>query len=202
MFRSLCSRRNAGSPSTRPATTPGVIHSGLYYKPGSLKARNCFEGRRRLLEFCDSNGIAYDICGKLVIATRDDEIPRLDELEGRGRANGLAGMERVDEAGIKEHEPHATGIDALWVPETGIIDYLQVSEKYADIVREAGHEVRLEHRVESVEHRKEGLRIGTSGGEVDCGYLVNCGGLQCDRVARLCGVEPDIRIVPLPRRVF
>ena len=180
----------------------GVIHSGLYYKPGSLKARNCFEGRRRLLEFCDEHGIAYDICGKLVIATRRDEIPRLDELEHRGRANGLCGVERVDEGGIREHEPHATGIDALWVPETGIVDYVEVSEKYAAVVRDGGHEIRPGHRVEAVRREGAALRVKTSRDEIECGYLVNCGGLQCDRVARLCGVTPDVRIVPFRGEYF
>lgn len=180
----------------------GVIHSGLYYKPGSLKANNCFEGRRRLLEFCDEHGIAYDICGKLVIATREDEIPRLEELERRGRANGLDGIERVDEAGIKEHEPHATGIDGLWVPETGIVDYVEVSEAYASVARAAGQQVRTGHRFEAVERLDSGLRVSSSQGEVECGYIVNCGGLQCDRVARLCGVVPDVRIVPFRGEYF
>ena len=180
----------------------GVIHSGLYYKPGSLKARNCFEGRRRLLEFCDEHGIPYDICGKLVIATRRDEIPRLEELERRSRANGLEGVERVDETGIREHEPHATGIDGLWVPETGIVDYVEVAEKYAAVVRDSGHEILTGHRVEAVRHNGEGLSVRTSSAEIECGYLVNCGGLQCDRVARLCGVAPDVRIVPFRGEYF
>jgi L-2-hydroxyglutarate oxidase len=184
------------------AHNSGVIHSGLYYKPGSLKARNCFDGRRRLLEFCDEHGIAYDICGKLVIATRRDEIPRLDELELRSQANGLEGVERVDERGIKEHEPHASGIDGLWVPETGIIDYVEVSERYAAVVREGGHEIRPGHRVEAVHRLGARLIVTTSRDEIECGYLVNCGGLQCDRVARLCGVTPDIRIVPFRGEYF
>ena len=180
----------------------GVIHSGLYYKPGSLKARNCYDGRRRLLEFADEHGIDYEICGKLVIATREDEIPRLVELQRRGGANGLKGIERVDEAGIREHEPHATGTAALWVPETGIIDYVAISEKYGDLVRRAGGEIRPSHRVEAVASSANGMRLKTAKGTIECSFLVNCAGLQCDRVARLCGVEPGVRIVPFRGEYF
>jgi len=180
----------------------GVIHSGLYYKPGSEKARNCVTGRRRLIEFCSEHGIAYEICGKVVIATDEAEIPRLDELERRGRTNGLQGIERLGPKEIQDHEPHATGIDGLWVPETGIVDYVEVSEAYAELVRQAGGEIRLDHRVLAVSRSKAHMRIETSQGPILCGHLVNCAGLQCDRIARMCGVEPGIRIVPFRGEYF
>ncbi len=180
----------------------GVIHSGLYYRPGSLKATNCVVGRRRLLDFCDQHGVAYEICGKLVIATREEEIPRLDELERRGRANGLEGLERVGPQGIREHEPAATGIDALWVPETGIVDYVQVSEAYAAETRRRGGRVQTAARLLDVARTATGLHLTTSEGTLDCGYLVNCAGLQCDRVATLCGDSPGVRIVPFRGEYF
>jgi len=180
----------------------GVLHSGLYYKPGSSKARHCVGGRRRLLEFCREHGVAHEICGKLVIATAPEEIPRLDELERRGRANGLTGLERVGPEGIREHEPHASGIDALWVPETGIVDFVAVAETYARLVREAGGEVVTSRRVLAVDRRRDRLRIHTSAERFETEILVNCAGLQCDRVAHLCGDDPGVRIVPFRGEYF
>lgn len=180
----------------------GVIHSGLYYEPGSAKAKNCVVGRRRLIELCCERNIAHEICGKLVLATDEAEIPRLDELERRGRANGLEGLERVDPQAIREHEPHAVGIDGLWVPETGIVDFVQVSETYADMARKAGAEIRTGHRVLDISSSREGIRLHTSKGLVRCAHLVNCAGLQCDRVARLAGIDPGIRIIPFRGEYF
>jgi len=174
----------------------GVIHSGLYYKPGSLKAQNCVTGREALVQFCIEHNLPYERCGKVVVATRPDEIPRLDDLEARGRANGLAGLRRLRPAEIHEIEPHVAGLDGLLVPETGIVDYRQVTQKYAQLVQRAGGQIWTEARVTACHHEAAGLRLITPRGEVNCRYLINCAGLQSDRVARLCGVEPDLRIVP------
>jgi L-2-hydroxyglutarate oxidase len=174
----------------------GVIHSGLYYKPGSLKARNCVEGREAMYRFCQEHGIAHERCGKVVVATAQRELPALDELERRGRANGLRGLRRLTADEIREHEPHVAGIAGLLVPETGIVDYSQVAGKYADIVRAAGGEVRTGARVRRVARRDDGFVLETTAGEVACRHLINCAGLQSDRVARLCGVRPDVQIVP------
>jgi (S)-2-hydroxyglutarate dehydrogenase len=174
----------------------GVIHSGLYYKPGSLKATQCTRGREALYRFCAEHGIAHDRCGKVVVATRPDEVPRLDELERRGRANGLEGIRRLAPAEIREREPHATGIDGLWVPQTGIVDYTGVTEAYARIVRERGGEVRTAARVTALRHDGATLVLETAAGAVRCRALINCAGLQSDRVARLCGVAPGVQIVP------
>jgi L-2-hydroxyglutarate oxidase LhgO len=174
----------------------GVIHSGLYYKPGSLKAETCVRGRLALERFCEERGIAWERCGKIVVATKPEQVPQLEELERRGRANGLAGMRRLRAEEIRDYEPHAAGIDALHVPETGIVDYKAVARAYADVVRERGGEVRTGARVIAIA-RREGVHvIETTRGEVRARTLVNCAGLHCDRIARMCGVEPGVRIVP------
>ncbi len=125
----------------------GVIHSGLYYRPGSLKARNCVEGRRALLELCEEENVPYEVCGKLVVATESREIPALDELERRGRENGLQGLERLPAERLREHEPHVAGIDGLWVPETGITDFGEITRAMGRRLEAAGGEVRLRSRV-------------------------------------------------------
>ncbi len=175
----------------------GVIHSGLYYKPGSLKARNCVEGRQAMYRFCEEYGIAHDNCGKLVVATSEKEIPALDRLEERGKANGLEGLQRLNSpAELHEYEPHVAGIAGLHVKQTGIVDYNQVTDTYGKIVRENGGEVRLNSRVNEV-HRQNGeITLVTPSGEVCARNLINCAGLQSDRVARMCGVDPKLQIVP------
>ena len=124
----------------------GVIHSGLYYRPGSLKARACVAGRKELIEFCDDNAVPYEICGKVVVATTREELPRLEELHRRGEANGLQGLEIIGPERLKELEPHATGIKGLHVPETGIIDYKKVAAAYAEKIRDSGGDIRLSHK--------------------------------------------------------
>lgn len=180
----------------------GVIHSGLYYKPGSLKARNCVAGREALYRFCAGHGIAHERCGKVVLAVHESERPRLEELERRGRANGLAGLRRLGPEEILEHEPHARGVAGLFVPDTGIVDYTAVTEAYATRARTAGAQVLTGARVSACRRDSSpggaaaDLVLETTRGTLRCGALVNCAGLQSDRVARLCGVEPGVRIVP------
>jgi L-2-hydroxyglutarate oxidase len=175
----------------------GVIHSGLYYKPGSLKATLCVEGRRALYEFCRERGVRHERCGKVVVATREAELPALEELERRGAANGLQGMRRLNAEQLREHEPHVSGIAGLLVPETGIVKYSEVTEAYGAVVREQGGDVWTNANVVGVRREpRGGLVVETARGPVACDALVNCGGLQSDRVARLCGVTPDVRIVP------
>jgi L-2-hydroxyglutarate oxidase len=174
----------------------GVIHSGLYYKPGSLKARNCVEGRELMYRYCAENGIAHERCGKVVVATDEKELPALDELERRGTANGLKGLRRLTPAELREHEPHVAGIAGLFVAETGIVDYRQVAESYARKVREHGGDVRLDARVVGFDRSGTEFVLTTTQGDVHCRGLVNCAGLQSDRVARLCGVEPGLQIIP------
>jgi (S)-2-hydroxyglutarate dehydrogenase len=174
----------------------GVIHSGLYYKPGSLKARNCVTGREAMYRFCQEHGIAHERCGKVVVATDPRELPALDELERRGRANGLQGLRRLGPEAIHEYEPHTSGIAGLLVPETGIVDYKQVAQIYADIIRKEGGEIRTRAQVHGCRRYADALVLETSRGAVQCRYLVNCGGLHADEVARLCGVDPQLQIIP------
>ena len=174
----------------------GVIHSGLYYKPGSLKARNCVEGREAMYRFCAEHGIPHERCGKLVVASGPKELPALEELERRGRANGLQGLRRLGPEELKEYEPAVSGIAGLHVEETGIVDYTAVTEAFARVVGERGGEIRLGSRVERVARDNGALVLATPRGEVRCRSLINCAGLQSDRVAKLCGVEPGLKIAP------
>jgi L-2-hydroxyglutarate oxidase len=174
----------------------GVIHSGLYYKPGSLKAHTCTSGRVSLYSFCAEHGIAHERCGKIVVATNDAEIPALDILEQRGRENGLEGLERLDAKGVRNHEPHAAGVAGLFVPQTGIVDYTAVTEAYADVIRSHGGRVQTDCTVERVTRQPGGFLLGTTRGDIPCRFLINCAGLQSDIMARLCGIVTDVRIIP------
>ncbi len=174
----------------------GVIHSGLYYKPGSLKASTSTSGREALYRFCAENGVPHRRTGKLVVATQTAELAALDELERRGRANGLAELKRLDPEGLREIEPEVAGLAGLWVGETGIVDFVAVTAAYARRLVELGGEVRTGARLLAVTPRSDGLGLETSSGEVSCRRLVGCAGLASDRVARLCGVDPEVAIVP------
>ena len=174
----------------------GVIHSGLYYKPGSAKARTCAEGRELLYRFCAENGIPHDRCGKLVVATDASELPALDELERRGMANGLRGITRLTGDQLREVEPHVRGVAGLRVAETGIVNYKTVAEVYARKITEAGGAVRTEAKFLGCKTDQSGLTAETTTGPFRAKLLVNCAGLHSDRVARLCGVDPGVRIVP------
>lgn len=173
----------------------GVIHSGLYYKPGSLKAKLCADGRDAMYAFCAEHGVPHERCGKIVVATRESELPALAELARRGTANGLHPVQLTSE-GIKEHEPNIAGIAGLFVEETGIVKYTAVAEGYAKVIRGSGGQVLTSARVSAVNRSNGELVIETAQGEIRAKHLVNCGGLECDRVARLCGIEPGVRIVP------
>jgi len=174
----------------------GVIHSGIYYKPGSLKARFTVQGAREMVAFAQAHGIAHEICGKVVVATRPDEIPRLEELHRRGLANGTPGLEMLGPERLREIEPHAAGLRALRVASTGIIDYVAVAQAYADTVRQRGGEIRTGTRVLAIRRDAGEWVIETSAGAERTPYLVNCAGLHSDIMARLAGTAPPVRIVP------
>ena len=180
----------------------GVIHSGIYYKPGSLKAKNCIEGRQAMYRFCEEHDIAYDNCGKVVVATDENELKALDKLEERGRANGLAGIRRLKPQEIKEFEPHAAGIAGLRVPQTGIVDYIQVTNTYGDIVKKMGGEIRTNTRFLRLHPSQGEFILETNQGEVHCRNLINCAGLQSDRVAKKCGINPGLQILPFRGEYF
>jgi L-2-hydroxyglutarate oxidase len=174
----------------------GVIHSGIYYKPGSLKARFTVEGAREMVAFAQQHGIAYDICGKVVVATKPEELPRLEELQRRGTANGTPGLEMIGPERLREIEPHAAGLKALAVASTGIIDYVAVAERYAAIVAERGGVIRTGARVLAVHRDGSEWMIETAAGAERSPYLINCAGLHSDVMARLSGATPPVRIVP------
>lgn len=174
----------------------GVIHSGLYYKPGSLKATNCAVGREMMYSFCKEHSLPYDKCGKIVVATTAEEIPALNLLEERGIANGLNGLRRLTAEEIKEHEPYANGIDGLFVPQTGIVDYVAVTNKYAELINADGGEIKLNSKVNSVAKDRNEFVLSTQSEEYRTRFIVNCAGLQSDRIAKLCGVNPGLQIIP------
>jgi L-2-hydroxyglutarate oxidase len=175
----------------------GVVHSGLYYAPGSRKARDCVAGREALYAFCRENGIDHQRCGKLVVATSDAESSTLDELERRGRANGLNGLRRVASDGLSEFEPHVRGRAGLWVPDTGIVDYTAVAKALARELWQAGAEILVGSRVKRVRRQNDLFILHTTVGTITARNIINCAGLQSDRVARMCGLDPGLRIVPI-----
>ena len=174
----------------------GVIHSGLYYKPGSLKAKNCSEGRELLYDFCEKHSIPFQRCGKVVIACNESELNALNELYKRGIANGLIGIKKLGSEEIKNYEPHSKGIAGLFVPQTGIVDYSKVTNKYAQIYLDNGGSIKTECEFLSLKNSAGELVVLTTKGEFKTKLLVNCGGLHCDRIAKLCGVNPGLQIVP------
>ncbi|MGH7829615.1 MAG: L-2-hydroxyglutarate oxidase [Candidatus Binatia bacterium] len=178
----------------------GVIHAGIYYRPGSLKAQTCSSGRESLIDFCDRNGIPYELCGKVVVATAGEEIPRLEELHKRGLANGVPGLEMIGPDRLKEIEPRASGIQALYSPATGIVDFSQVAQAYATNLVKMEGEIKTSHEVKRILETEGGLIVETSAGEVRTRYLINCAGLFVDRVARMTrgdsSKDTELRIVP------
>ena len=174
----------------------GVIHSGIYYKPGSLKARFTVQGAREVVEFARAHGIAHEICGKVVVATLPEELPRLDELERRGTANGVPGLEMIGPERLREIEPHAAGLKALAVASTGIIDYVGVAEGYAKVATARGGEVRTGVRVLGLRRDGGDWVVETSAGTERTPYVINCAGLYSDFMARLTGASPPVRIIP------
>jgi len=177
----------------------GVIHGGIYYKPGSLKAATCVSGRRELLEFCDRNGIAYDLCGKVIVATEESELPRLEELYRRGTSNGVPGLQLIGPERLKEIEPHARGVRAIHSPATGIIDFVQVAEAYAKNVRASGGDILTSRTVKYISSSRNEMIVGTGREEFRGRFLINCGGLFSDRIAQMTAkpfARIDVQIIP------
>jgi (S)-2-hydroxyglutarate dehydrogenase len=175
----------------------GVIHSGIYYRPGSLKAKLCVEGSTAMIEFCREHGIPHQVCGKVIVATNEDEIPRLQSLLDRGLANALAGLRLLDSAELSELEPHCGGIAWLVVPATGITDYAKVCDKYAELLSAQGGMVQTSTEVTGIAERSVGETIvETNRGSLSTKYVINCAGLHSDRVSRMSGVAPAVQIVP------
>lgn len=174
----------------------GVIHSGVYYKPGSSKATNCRSGKEAMEAFCDEHGIAWDRCGKVIVATSDDEVQQLDRISLRAEQNGVA-YERIDASQLRELEPAAAGLAALHVPETGIVDYRRVSEVMSKIVIEQNGAVRLNFQVTRIDPQTNSIQLTSRDGEtIQCDQLINCAGLNSDRICRMAGGDPQVKVVP------
>jgi len=180
----------------------GVIHSGLYYKPGSLKAKNCIDGYHMMIQFCDEHQIPYDLCGKVVVATDKSELGRLRDLFDRGRENGLEGLEMLDQARLKEIEPHLAGIQGIRVPQTGIVNYKQVCQKLAEIITQRGGEIHLNTLVQAMKETADNVQITTSTISVECQLIINCAGLYSDEVAKMHLGKLDTRIIPFRGEYF
>jgi L-2-hydroxyglutarate oxidase len=174
----------------------GVIHSGVYYKPGSLKARLCVAGAAAMVEFCREHAIPHNVCGKVIVATGEDELPRLEELRKRGEANGLIGLRLIGSQELREIESYASGLQALLVPSTGVTDYALVSEKYAQLIVANGGTVRTSVAVTGIRRSAQEIVVETSKGAFATSSVINCAGLYSDRVARMAGDDPGIMIVP------
>jgi (S)-2-hydroxyglutarate dehydrogenase len=173
----------------------GVLHSGIYYKPGSLKAINCRQGKRLMEEFCAAEGIAYEICGKVIVALDESELPAMERIFERGQANGVV-CEVIGKERLAELEPHSAGIKAIHVPEAGIVDYKQVCERLAERVREREGQVLTSARVTKIERNGDHVVVTTESGQVEAAQVVNCAGLYCDRVTAMSGQTPEVKIVP------
>jgi (S)-2-hydroxyglutarate dehydrogenase len=174
----------------------GVIHSGVYYKPGSLKARLCVTGAAAMVEFCREHGIPHNVCGKVIVATHADELPRLEELRKRGEANGLIGLRLIGPEELREIEPHASGLRALVVPSTGVTDYALVCEKYAELISAGGGTVLLSAAATGILRMPDEIVVETSRGVFSTNALINCAGLFSDRISRMAGDDPGVVIVP------
>ncbi|MGA9392200.1 MAG: L-2-hydroxyglutarate oxidase [Candidatus Sulfotelmatobacter sp.] len=174
----------------------GVIHSGVYYKPGSLKAKLCVAGAAAMVEFCREHGIPHLICGKVIVATREEEFPRLEELRRRGEANGLTGLKSIGPAELHQIEPHASGLRALVVPSTGITDYEAVCGKYAEIIGGRGGTILTSNAVLAIKRTANEIVVETNRGSYSATSLINCAGLFSDRISRMAGDDPQVMIVP------
>lgn len=179
----------------------GVIHSGIYYQPGSLKARYCREGRERMLAFVQEHGVRHDMCGKVIVATHPRELPRLRELEQRGTENGLE-LRWVEGDDLTEIEPHVNGVAALFVGDAGIVDFPGVADVLANLARDAGVEIHLGAEVTEITSTDRGLRVGGPDFSHETRFLVNCAGLHSDRVGRMAGGSPPVHIVPFRGEYF
>lgn len=188
--------REAGPARHQSGHSSGVIHAGVYYRPGSLKARLCVEGAAALYRYCGERGIRADRAGKVIVATRRDEMARLDELQRRGEANGVPGLERIDSMRLREIEPHAAGIAALHSPATGVVDFREVASSLAADLLAAGGRLHCGFEVTGLRETGHRVEVSHRGGMLEAGLMVSCAGPWADRIAVAAGADPDPRIVP------
>jgi len=174
----------------------GVIHSGLYYKPGSLKATNCINGYNMLLDFCNANEVKYDLCGKLVVATSEEERPLLKNLFDRGQQNGLNGLKMLKQDELTEYEPHVNGLEGIHVPQTGIIDYTEVSAKIVELLKNNAVDFLFQAKVKDIKTSSGKVEIITSKHSIEASLMINCAGLYSDKIAKMSGDNPGVLIIP------
>jgi L-2-hydroxyglutarate oxidase LhgO len=195
-LRLLLLEKEAGVGRHQSGHNSGVIHSGVYYKPGSLKAKLCVEGARAMIAFCGEHGLPHSVCGNIIVATHEEEFPRLEELRRRGEANGLTGLRLIGADELRAFEPHASGLRALVVPSTGITDYAAVCQKYAELIRAQGGTILTSTAVTGLKTFPNEVVVETSSQSFSATYLINCAGLFSDRIARMAGQKPTVIIVP------
>jgi L-2-hydroxyglutarate oxidase len=188
--------KEANLASHQTGHNSGVIHAGLYYKPGSMKAETCASGREALYRFCNEHDIPHQRCGKVVVAVDDSELPALEELERRGQANGLDGLQRLSVSQLQEREPHVRGVAGLFVPQTGIVDYVRVTQKLAELFKSRGGVIHSNSPVTKIQETQNGYLIHSGQTSFETLSLVNCAGLHADQIARLAGLRPKLRIIP------
>jgi L-2-hydroxyglutarate oxidase len=180
----------------------GVIHSGIYYKPGSLKATNCLRGYDLLLQFCKENEVPFELCGKIIVATDEPEIKLLNNLFERGQQNGLQNLKRLTKEQLKEHEPHVTGLEGIFVPQTGIVDYKIVAEKYGEVLRQQGVAIQLGEKVINIHKEEKQVTVETSQTTYTAQLVINCAGLYSDKVARMTVEDLNVKIIPFRGEYF
>lgn len=180
----------------------GVIHSGLYYKPGSLKAINCIHGYHLLIDFCRANEIPFELCGKIVVATEEPELPLLENLYKRGEQNGLQNLKKLTQGQLKEYEPHVNGLAGIFVPQTGIVDYKKVAEKYGELIQKAGAEIHFGEQVIGVQQNENKKVVITQKTSYTTRLVVNCAGLYSDKVARMTVEKLNVKIIPFRGEYF
>lgn len=174
----------------------GVIHSGIYYKPGSLKAQNCVNGYKMLIDFCRENGVRYNICGKVIVATSENEIPVMENIFKRGEQNGLQGLKKLNKKELREKEPHTDGVAGIFVPQTGIIDYTEVSEKYLELIKRFDAKIEFGSRVENIVVKNNVCEVITNGGSYQSKVIVTCAGLFADRITKITHPDLPLRLIP------
>ena len=200
-LRLLLLEKESGPGRHQTGHNSGVLHCGLYYKPGSRKARLAVQGIRSMVEFCEQHSVSFEQCGKIVVATEEEEVPRLHALLDRGKANGLEGLQLLAPEGIREIEPYAAGLAGIRVPQEGIVDFSAVAKALTCEIEARGGEVQFSSEVVKLED-KNGWRIQTNSGDYEAEYLINCAGLHCDRVSRMAGNRESTQIIPFRGEYF
>ena len=195
-LRLLLIEKETGLAKHQTGNNSGVIHSGIYYKPGSLKATNCIQGYHQLVEFCRQQGIPFELCGKIIVATEAKELPLLENVLTRGQQNGLQNLKRLTREELKEYEPHVNGLSGIFVPQTGIVDYKKVAEKYGEVIQQLGAEVRLGEQVIDIQNNAKKTVVITQKSSYSTNLVINCAGLYSDRVARMTVKNLNIKIIP------